>query len=193
MQLMIEKDCQKIPNVLPFQEILQLSDPIAFYQKGKIGGETKFLRLSYRDPDSLALVSTWLWDKESYRLVNFLINYLIRNSASKELGIEEKKDYRLSDIMAMNLKDMAVVNKVDLKVLLPLASGEQELEDALFNDEDLNAASDTLLDATGRMFFSLMWEFCSLEQVKDILKKEARWDDGAKLEKILAEVTPADI
>ena len=143
-------------------------------QKSPIGENTKFLYYIYKD--EAGYHSDWAWSDNLADLTEFLLDYLIANAMVKEVDPDDKRSdgletHSLQEALLLVLMEAIKNRNLDSKYWNDFNSALAEFLNASDKGEDLNLASQNLMDFTSGFFYSLTWNFFSgLDETKAALK-----------------------
>ena len=143
-------------------------------QKEPIGENTKFLYYIYKD--EAGYHSDWAWSENVNDLTEFLLDYLVAKAMFKEIDIDEKNSdgletHCLQESLLLVLVDAIKNRTIDPKYWGDFNTALAEFLNASDKGEDLNLASQNLMDFTSGLFYSLTWNFFDgLDETKAALK-----------------------
>ena len=131
-------------------------------QKEPIGENTKFLYYIYKD--EAGYHSDWAWSENVNDLTEFLLDYLVAHAIVKEIGEDESRSdgletHSLQESLLVVLVDAIKNKNIDPKYWGDLNVALSEFVNASDKGEDLNIASQGLMDFTSSFFYSLTWTF----------------------------------
>ena len=143
-------------------------------QKEPIGENTKFLYYIYKD--EAGYHSDWAWSDSVNNLTEFLLDYLIAHAIIKEIGEDDTRSdgldtHSLTESLLVVLVDAIKNRNLDPKYWGDLNLALSEFVNASEKGEDLNLASQNLMDFTSNFFYSLTWTFFdTLDETKAALE-----------------------
>jgi hypothetical protein len=143
-------------------------------QKEPVGENTKFLYYIYKDETGYH--SDWAWSDNPADLTEFLLDYLVAKAMFKEIDIDEKNSdgletHCLQESLLLVLVDAIKNRTIDPKYWGDFNTALAEFLNASDKGEDLNLASQNLMDFTSGLFYSLTWNFFDgLDETKAALK-----------------------
>ncbi len=143
-------------------------------QKSPISENTKFLYYIYKD--EAGYHSDWAWSDNPADLTEFLLDYLIAKAMVKEVDSDDKRSdgietHCLQESLLLVLVDAIKNRTIDPKYWSDFNSALAEFLTASDKGDDLNLASQNLMDFTSGFFYSLTWNFFDgLDETKAALK-----------------------
>lgn len=142
-------------------------------QKETVTENTKFLYYIYKD--EAGYHSDWAWSENASDLTEFLLDYLMARAIVKEVGTDDTRSdgletHSLQESLLVVLVDSLKNRSLDPKYWGDLNVALSEFVNASEKGEDLNLASQSLMDFTSNFFYSLTWTFFStLDETKAAL------------------------
>ncbi|MCR5692827.1 MAG: hypothetical protein K6G74_02515 [Bacilli bacterium] len=143
-------------------------------QKEPITENTKFLYYIYKD--EVGYHSDWAWSEKPNDLVDFLLDYLLARAMFKEINTDESNSdgletHSLQESLLLALVDAVKNRNIDPEYWSDFNNALSEFMKAAEKGDDLNLASQNLMDFTSGLFYSLTWTFYGgLDETKDALK-----------------------
>ena len=143
-------------------------------QKEPISENTKFLYYIYKDEGGYH--GGWAWSENPSDLVDFLLDYLVARAMFKEIaGDESNSDgletHSLQESLLLALVDAVKNRTIDPEYWSDFNMALGEFMKASEKGQDLNVASQNLMDFTSGLFYSLTWTFFdTLDETKAALK-----------------------
>jgi hypothetical protein len=127
----------------------------------KITRKTRFLW--FISKEETGFKATWAWNADPNVLVKFLIDGIATKNVLREFAIpkidQDPLGLAFDEAIALCFAASVGEKRADLQLFSHLATGEADLLKAASLGQDLNKASEGLMDATSHFFWSLSWQF----------------------------------
>jgi hypothetical protein len=135
--------------------------PERLFQMDKITRKTRFLW--FISKEETGFKATWAWNADPNVLVKFLIDGIAKKNVLREFAIpkidQDPLGLAFDEAIALCFAASVGEKRADLQLFSHLATGEADLLKAASLGQDLNKASEGLMDATSHFFWSLSWQF----------------------------------
>jgi hypothetical protein len=135
--------------------------PERLFQMDKITRKTKFLW--FISKEDAGFKAQWAWNADPNALVKFLVDGIAKRNILREFTIpkidRDTAGLTFDETIALCFAASFGAQRVDLPLFSRLIAGETDLLRAASLDQDLNKASETLMNATSHFYWSLSWQF----------------------------------